>query len=143
MSGENNNGLVTPSEDNIKALYKGSRYEGMVDTVLKWFNEQGIIQRAPGGLYSVQFSALPSGEIEEKKKEMRNVQFRFTHQILNFSDVAATIFEKKFMQKVIRPYNYKFRRSKRLVLTQSDKEWAQRDEGQCFILCPAYGSQQS
>ena len=108
VSGENNNGLVTPSEDNIKALYKGSRYEGMVDTVLKWFNEQGIIQRAPGGLYSVQFSALPSGEIEEKKKEMRNVQFRFTHQILNFSDVAATIFEKKFMQKVIRPYNYKF-----------------------------------
>ena len=55
VSGENNNGLVTPSEDNIKALYKGSRYEGMVDTVLKWFNEQGIIQRAPGGLYSVQF----------------------------------------------------------------------------------------
>ena len=108
VSGENNNGLVTPSEDNIKALYKGSRYEGMVDTVLKWFNEQGIIQRAPGGLYSVQFSALPSGEIEEKKKEMRNVQFRFTHQILNFSDVAATMFEKKFMQKVIRPYNYKF-----------------------------------
>lgn len=108
VSGENNNGLVTPSEDNIKALYKGSRYEGMVDTVLQWFNEQGIIQRAPGGLYSVQFSALPSGEIEEKKKEMRSVQFRFTHQILNFSDVASTMFEKKFMQKVIRPYNYKF-----------------------------------
>ena len=108
VSGENNNGLVTPSEDNIKALYKGSRYEGMVDIVLQWFNEQGIIQRAPGGLYSVQFSALPSGEIEEKKTEMRNVQFRYTHQILNFSDVAATMFEKKFMQKVIRPYSYKF-----------------------------------
>ena len=39
---------------------------------------------------------------------MRNVQYRFTHQILNFSDVAKTIFEKKFMQKVIRPFAFKF-----------------------------------
>lgn len=108
VSGENNNGLVTPSEDNIHALFAGTRYDGEVDGVLQWFNEQGIIQRAPGGLYSVQFSALPSGEIEEKKTEMRNVQYRFTNQILNFSDAASTAFEKKMMQKVIRPYNFKF-----------------------------------
>lgn len=108
VSGENNNGLVTPSEENIHALFAGSRYESDVDEVLKWFHEEGIIERAPGGLYSVQFSALPSGEIEEKKNEMRNVQFRFTHQILNFSDTAKTLFEKKFMQKVIRPYEFKF-----------------------------------
>ena len=108
VSGENNNGLVTPSEDNIHALFAGTRYDGEVDAVLQWFNEQGIIQRAPGGLFSVQFSALPSGEIEEKKIEMRNVQFRFTDQILNFSDAASTAFEKKMMQKVIRPYGFKF-----------------------------------
>lgn len=95
VSGENNNGLVTPSEENIHALFAGTRYDGEVDTVLQWFNEQGIIQRAPGGLYSVQFSALPSGEIEEKKTEMRNVQYRFTEQILNFSDAASTAFEKR------------------------------------------------
>lgn len=108
VSGENNNGLVTPSEDNIRSLFAGTTYGDTVDEILNWFNEKGVIQRAPGGLYSVQFSALPSGEIEEKKTEMRNVQYRFTHQILNFSDVAKTIFEKKFMQKVIRPFAFKF-----------------------------------
>lgn len=108
MSGENNNGLVTPSEDNIHALFAGTRYEGDVDVILQWFNQQGIIQRAPGGLFSVQFSALPSGEIEEKKNEMRNVQYRYTDQVLNFSDAASTAFEKKMMQKVIRPYGFKF-----------------------------------
>ena len=96
VSGENNNGLVTPSEDNIHALFAGTSYGENVDNILAWFNEEGIIQRAPGGMYSVQFSALPSGEIEEKKDEMRMVQYRFTHQILNFSDVAKNIFEKKF-----------------------------------------------
>ncbi len=108
VSGDNNNGLVTPSEDNIRALFAGTRYEDDVDDVLQWFNEQGIVQRAPGGLYSVQFSALPSGEIEEKKTEMRSVQFRYTNQILNFSDAADTAFEKKMMQKVIRPFAFKF-----------------------------------
>ena len=108
VSGENNNGLVTPSEDNIHALFAGTSYGENIDNILAWFNEEGIIQRAPGGMYSVQFSALPSGEIEEKKDEMRMVQYRFTHQILNFSDVAKNIFEKKFMQKVIRPFAFKF-----------------------------------
>ncbi len=108
VSGDNNNGLVTPSEDNIHALFAGTHFDDEVDEVLRWFNEQGIIQRAPGGLYSVQFSALPSGEIEEKKTEMRNVQYRYTSQILNFSDAASTAFEKKMMQKVIRPYGFKF-----------------------------------
>ena len=108
VSGENNNGLVTPSEDNIHALFAGTSYGENVDNILAWFNEEGIIQRAPGGMYSVQFSALPSGEIEEKKDEMRMVQYRFTHQILNFSDVAKNIFEKKYMQKVIRPFAFKF-----------------------------------
>lgn len=108
VSGENNQGLVTPSEENIHYLFDGTQYDDEVNDVLQWFNDEGIIQRAPGGLYSVQFSALPSGEIEEKKTEMRQVQFRYTHQILNFSDVAKTQFEKKFMQKVIRPYSFKF-----------------------------------
>ncbi len=108
VSGDNNYGLVTPSEDNIHALFTGTRYDKEVDGVLQWLNEQSIIQRAPGGLYSVLFSALPSGEIEEKKNEMRNVQYRYTNQILNFSDAASTAFRSKMMQKVIRPVHFKF-----------------------------------
>lgn len=108
VSGENNNGLITPSKDNIMALYAGTKYEGVVDAVLQWFNEQAIIQRAPGDLYSVQFTALPANEIEEKKTLMRNVEYNTMSKVLYFTDAAAGIFEKKFMQKIIRPYAYKF-----------------------------------
>lgn len=108
VSGENNNGLITPSRDNITALYAGTKYEGVVDTVLTWFNDQAIIQRAPGDLFSVQFTALPANEIEEKKTLMRNVEYNTMSKVLYFTDAAAGIFEKKFMQKIIRPYAYKF-----------------------------------
>lgn len=108
VSGENNNGLITPSKDNIMALYAGTKYEGVVDAVLQWFNNQAIIQRAPGDLYSVQFTALPANEIEEKKTLMRNVEYNTMSKVLYFTDAAAGIFEKKFMQKIIRPYAYKF-----------------------------------
>lgn len=108
VSGDNNNGLITPSETNIQSLFAGTCYADEVESTLKWFSEEGIIQRAPGGIFSVQFSALPSAEIEEQKTKMRNVDFRFTYQILNFADTGRTQFEKKFMQKVIRPYAFKF-----------------------------------
>lgn len=109
VSGENNNGLITPSEENIHYLFDGTRYADEIDTVLEWFNTDGIIQRAPGGLYSVQFSALPSGEIEDKKNEMRRVYFKLTSKIIDFaSEEAKSIVEKKMMQKVTRPYEYKF-----------------------------------
>lgn len=109
VSGENNNGLITPSEENIHFLFDGTRYADEIDEVLDWFNTEGIIQRAPGGLFSVQFSALPSGEIEEKKHEMRNVQFKVTSKIIDFAtEETKKAVEKKMMQKVIRPYEYKF-----------------------------------
>lgn len=108
ISGENNNGLITPSKTNIRNLFVGTQYENDVDQVLQWIHEQGIIQCAPGEMYSVQFSAFPSGEVEEKKNEMRNVQFRYTSQILNFSDAASVAFKQRFMQRVIRPFGFKF-----------------------------------
>ena len=61
ISGENNNGLITPSKTNIRNLFVGTQYENDVDQVLQWIHEQGIIQCAPGEMYSVQFSAFPSG----------------------------------------------------------------------------------
>ena len=39
VSGDNNNGLVTPSEQNIHWLFAGSQYADEVDAALKWFNE--------------------------------------------------------------------------------------------------------
>lgn len=110
MSGENNNDLVTPTEDNIIHLFTGTQYESELKEVLKWFNEDGIIQRTPGGVYSVQFSALPSQEIEEIKESLRNdsKQYRFMSSVLNFGDTAKSYFEKKYVQKMIRPYCYGF-----------------------------------
>lgn len=110
MSGENNNDLVTPTEDNIINLFTGTQYENELEEVLKWFNEDGVIQRTPGGVYSVQFSALPSQEIEEIKENLRNdsKQYRFMSSVLNFGDTAKNYFEKKYVQKMIRPYSYGF-----------------------------------
>ncbi len=106
VSGTSNYGLITPSEENIRGLYAGTRYESQIDMVLQWLNEESVIQRAPGGMYSVQFSALPPIEIEEKKNEMRSVTFRRTSEIANFG--AVNIFEKRFMQNAQRPFEYAY-----------------------------------
>lgn len=110
IAGENNNDLVTPTEGNVINLFTGTQYETEVGEVLNWFNEQSIIQRTPGGIFSVQFSALPSHEIEDLKNSLRNDsdKFKYTSSILKFGDTATTYFEKKYLQKNIRPYSYGF-----------------------------------
>lgn len=99
---------VTPTENNIRNLFIGSRYEDEIDHVLDLFNERGIIQRAPGGIFSVQFNSLPSHELEEQKEQLYNTEYRFTSQILKFGDTARNFFDKKYVQKVIRPYEFEF-----------------------------------
>lgn len=99
---------VTPTVDNIRNLFIGSRYETEIDTVLDLFNERGIVQRAPGGIFSVQFNSLPSHELEEIKEELYNTEYRYTSQILKFGDTARNFFDKKYVQKVIRPYVFEF-----------------------------------
>lgn len=99
---------VTPTEDNIRNLFIGSRYEEEIDTVLDWLNDEGVVQRAPGGIFSVQFNSLPSHELEEIKEELYNTEYRYTSQILKFGDTARNFFDKKYMQKVIRPYVFEF-----------------------------------
>lgn len=110
ISVDNNNDLVTPTEDNIYNLFLGTQYEDEIEDVLNWFNEQSIIQRAPGGVFSVQFSALPSHEIEELKQSLANDsdQYRFTSKILEFGETARNFIEKKYLQKIIRPYTFDF-----------------------------------
>lgn len=99
---------VTPTEDNIRNLFVGSRYEEEINTVLDWLNDEGVVQRAPGGIFSVQFNSLPSHELEEIKEELYNTEYRYTSQILKFGDTARNFFDKKYVQKVIRPYVFEF-----------------------------------
>jgi hypothetical protein len=125
LSGENNFGLVTPSEENIRNIFAGTCYADQVDGVLNWFNEEGIIQRAPGGLYSVQFSALPSAEIEDKKTEMRNVEYNYTSKILQLNKTAETYFRKKILQTAIRPYGvgiYSDEQNKTVLKNKIDRD---------------------
>lgn len=106
ISGENNNDLVTPSEDNIRNLFIGTQYEQDLDEVLDWFNEDGVVQRSPGGIFSVQFNAMPSQEIEALKESLQSGDYRYITNVLNFGDTAKSYFEKKYVQKLIRPYTY-------------------------------------
>lgn len=99
---------VTPTKDNIRNLFIGSRYEEEIDTVLDWLNDEGVVQRAPGGIFSVQFNSLPSHELEKIKDELYNTEYRYTSQILKFGDTARNFFNKKYVQKVIRPYVFEF-----------------------------------
>ena len=109
ISGENNNNLVTPSEENIFKLFAGTQYAEELPDVLKWFNDEGIIQRTPTGIYSVQFTALPSKEIENLKETLANdsKQFKFVSSILRFADTSKKAFEKS-LKKAKRPLTFEF-----------------------------------
>lgn len=102
-----NNVTVTPSEENINNLFAGTCIESQLADILNWLDNNGIIQRQPGGLFSIQFTALPTKEIEEVKQELLNTQFKFTSQIVNFNETASKEIEKLFLKGVNRPYSYK------------------------------------
>lgn len=102
-----NNESVTPSEENIKNLYIGTSVEYQVDDILTWFNENSVIQRAPGGMYSIQFSALPPKEIEDIKNNLILTDFKTTAQVINFGTVASEEFEK-YLTNVARPCSFQF-----------------------------------
>lgn len=102
-----NNESVTPSEENIKNLYVGTPVEYQLDEILNWLNENSIIQKAPGGLFSIQFSALPPKEIEDIKQSLVLTDFKTTAQVINFGTVAKEEFEKS-LANVARPFSFQF-----------------------------------
>lgn len=102
-----NNESVTPSEDNIKSLFVGTSIEYQVDDILTWLNDNSIIQRAPGGMYSIQFSALPPKEIEEIKQQLMLTEFKTTAQVINFGSAAREDFDR-YLANVARPYSFQF-----------------------------------
>ena len=102
-----NNDSVTPSEENIKNLFLGTNIEYQVDEILAWINEEGVIQRTPAGIYSIQFSALPTKEIADIREKLQLTEFRYTSQIINFGETAKVIFGNNFKQ-VMRAFEFQF-----------------------------------
>lgn len=101
-----NNVTVTPSEENIARLFAGTYIEPKLKEVLDYLDSNSIIQRAPGGLYSIQFSSLPTKDIEAKKNELKLTQFKYTSQIINFGNEAERLLKSNF-STVTRPSTYK------------------------------------
>lgn len=93
-----NNDSVTPTINNIRNLFVGTNIEPELDKILVYLDENSIIQRQPGDVYSIQFSALPTKEIEEIKNQLTLTNFKFTSQIINFGETAKAELEKQFKQ---------------------------------------------
>lgn len=102
-----NNDTVTPSEENIQKLFEGTPIYNNVEEALAYFNEKSIIQRQPGGNYSILFTALPSDEIQKIKDELKLTTFLTTEQVIHFGDAARTLMDKQLAQ-VARPLAYDF-----------------------------------
>lgn len=101
-----NNVTVTPSEENIARLFVGTHIEPKLKNILDYLDSNSIIQRAPGGLFSIQFSSLPTKDIEAKKNELKLTQFKYTSQIINFGNEAERLLNSNF-STVTRPWTYK------------------------------------
>lgn len=101
------NETVTPSEENIRNMYVGTPIDEEMDEILNWINTEGVVQRSPQGVYEIRFSALDTKEIEEIKKHLLEGDYKFTSQLLKFSDTARIAFDKKFKQ-VNRPVAFDF-----------------------------------
>ena len=102
-----NTETVTPSEENITNLFIGTTVEPQLNDILGWLNEAGVIQRSPSGLYEIRFSALPLGEVNDIKQNLKLTEFRYTYNILRAFTIARTVVEKK-LANVARPYCIEF-----------------------------------
>lgn len=102
-----NHADVTPSEENVLRLFEGTPFSHLVPDVLNLFDSKGYIQRAPGNVFSIQFTALPPKKIEEAKEQLQNRDFKYISQILNFDSVAGKEVDKLLLN-LCRPYSFKF-----------------------------------
>lgn len=98
-----NHNTVTPTVENIQNLFIGTEFEIKIDEVLDFFNEKSIIQRLPGDVFSIQFTALPGDEIEKHKQQLTTSEYKFTEQVAKFADIATTDFNKAWAN-IARPF---------------------------------------
>lgn len=104
------NDSVTPTGGNIANLFVGTAIEPILQDILQYFDDNAIIQRLPGddnGLYSIQFSALPTKDIEDEKNNLKASEFKHTEKLLAFNDIATRKIIDSWLSNVIRPYQYK------------------------------------
>lgn len=104
------NDSVTPTGGNIANLFVGTAIEPILQDILQYFDDNAIIQRLPGddnGLYSIQFSALPTKDIEDEKNNLKASEFKHTEKLLAFNDIATRKIIDSWLPNVIRPYQYK------------------------------------
>ena len=94
---------VTPTIENINNLFRGTEIAKHVDEALNFFNDKSIIQRLPGDVFSIQFTALPGQEIEDIKKDLKSGQFKFTDQVAKFADIVTGEFNKAYAN-IARPF---------------------------------------
>ncbi|MBO4529016.1 MAG: hypothetical protein J5767_00080 [Paludibacteraceae bacterium] len=104
LQGRDDN-TITPTIDNIRNLFVGTSIENELDGILSYLDENSIIQRQPGDVYSIQFSALPTKEIEDIKNHLTNSDFRFTSKVIAFGETARTELTKSF-KNVNRAYSF-------------------------------------
>lgn len=102
-----NSDTVTPSTANIKLLFTGTTAERNLDEILNFFNDKSIIQRQPNGNFSILFTALPNGEIQQAKEELMSSEYRFTSQVIKFGTTAMSLFQHNLSQ-LVRPYHLEF-----------------------------------
>lgn len=102
-----NNDSVTPSEENIYNLFKGTPVYNSIAEILHYFNEKSIIQRQPNGNFSILFTALPTDEIQKIKEELKLTSFLYTEQVINYGDTAKNFMTKNLSQ-VARPLEFQF-----------------------------------
>lgn len=98
---------VTPSRQNIEALFVGTEVEGAIPLALDFFNDNSIIQRQPNGSFSILYTALPVDEIASLKKKMAEVDFARAEQVANFGETAKELFAKH-LGAVFRPLKFTF-----------------------------------
>lgn len=72
---------IMPSTKNIKYLFEGEEFENQLDEILKYFDENQIIQRDPSGNFLIAFASLPQNEINESIKRAES----------NYSDIIKII----------------------------------------------------
>lgn len=104
------NDSVIPTGGNIANLFVGTAIEPILQDILQYFDDNAIIQRLPGddnGLYSIQFSALPTKDIEDEKNSLKASEFKYTEKLLGFNEIATRKIIDSWLPNVIRPYQYK------------------------------------